>query len=304
VILESALKTRSRDKHPLLRLVYADGEAPAPGRGRKVNEWLDDGGNIYAQLFRSEDLRWIDWSGLGVFSFATGCNDVRVWLRPGVRREAVLKTFSGTIQAIILQGLGWQALHAAASIGPAGVLAFCGSKGSGKSTLAFAMHQAGWPQFADDALVLRLDQDRVRAVPLSFAPRLRPASRAQFARAGRLDSLPPRRAQPADVRLSSMFVLEQNARLTNVRVSLIRKARAFSELLPHAHCFDAEDQTHKRQLVNDYLELIARVPVFLLEYRPDFRQLPRLIRAVMEAASGVDADAVFSSELRPAVLPA
>jgi hypothetical protein len=87
-------------------------------------------------------------------------------------------------------------------------------------------------------------------------------------------------------------------------VSLIPKARAFSELLPHAHCFDAEDQAHKRQLVNDYLELVARVPVFLLEYRPDFRQLPRLIRAVMEAASGIDTDAVFSSELRPAVLPA
>jgi hypothetical protein len=101
-----------------------------------------------------------------------------------------------------------------------------------------------------------------------------------------------------------MFLLEQNARLTNVRVSLIPKARAFSELLTHARCFDAEDQTHKRQLVNDYLELVARVPVFLLEYRPDFLQLPRLIRAVMEAASGIDADAVFSSELRPAVLPA
>ena len=289
---------------PLLRLVYADGEVPAPGTGRKVNEWFDDGGNVYAQLFRSEALRWIDWLGLGIFSFAAGCNDVRVWPRPGVRHEAVVKTFSRTIQPIILQGLGWQSLHAAASIVPAGVLAFCGSKGSGKSTLAFAMHQAGWRQFADDALVLRLDQDRVRAVPLVFAPRLRPASRAQFARAGQPALLPPRTAPPADVCLSSMFLLEQNARLTNVRVSLIPKARAFSELLPHARCFDAEDQAHKRQLVNDYLELVARVPVFLLEYRPDFRQLPRLIRAVMEAASGIDADAVFSSELRPAVLPA
>jgi hypothetical protein len=186
---------------------------------------------------------------------------------------------------------------------PAGVLAFCGSKGSGKSTLAFAMRQAGWRQFADDALVLRLDKDRVRAVPLPFAPRLRPASRAQFARAGRPPLLPPRRAQPADLSLRSMFLLEQNARLTNVRVSLIPKARAFSELLRHAHCFDAEDQAHKRQLVNDYLELVARVQAFLLEYRPDFRQLPRLIRAVMEAASGIDADAICSSELRPAVLP-
>ena len=56
--------------------------------------------------------------------------------------------------------------------------------------------------------------------------------------------------------------------LTSQRISLIPQARAFSELLAHAHCFDAEDPAQTRRLVDDYLELVARVPVFALEYQP------------------------------------
>ena len=284
----------------MLTLSLAGGEPPR--MGRKVNELCDASGSVLARAFSSENMRWIEWPGLGVFAFSGGSHEVCVWQERNASQEAVADTFSRIIKPIILQALGWQALHAGAAAGPAGVLAFCGRSGSGKSTLAFAMHRAGWRQFADDALVLRLDQNRVSAVALPFAPRLRPPSRAQFARAGRSPLLSLRKAQSVDAPLSTVFLLEQNARLTNVRVSLIPKARAFSELLTHAHCFDVEDRAHNRRLVNDYLELVTRVPVFLLEYRPDFRQLPRLIHAVIEAVPGIDADAVFSSELRPTAL--
>jgi hypothetical protein len=80
------------------------------------------------------------------------------------------------------------------------------------------------------------------------------------------------------------------------------QARAFSELLAHAHCFDAENPTQTRRLVDDYLGLVTRVPVFALEYQPDLQQLPQLIRAVVEAATNRHVDGVFSSELQPAIL--
>ncbi len=76
------------------------------------------------------------------------------------------------------------------------------------------------------------------------------------------------------------------------------QARAFSEVLAHAHCFDAEDSMQTRRLVNDYLGIVARVPVFALEYKPDLQKLPQLIRAVMEATSNLDVNDILSCSWR------
>jgi hypothetical protein len=277
----------------MLTLAFSDGEAP--GTGRKVNEWLNDRGERCAQAFYREDLHWIDWMGLGVFAFSAGTREVRVWPEAEAQPEAIIDTFSRILQPLILQALGWQALHAGAAVGPAGVFAFCGKKYCGKSTLAFAMHQAGWRHVADDALVLRVDRNRVMACPLPFTPRLRPASRAHFAHA--LVSLPPSSGpQRAEIPLSAVFLLQQDARLTCPRARLMPQAQVFSKLLAHAHCFDTENPKHTRQLVDDYLDLAARVPVFALEYRPDFEQLPQLVRTVIEAAASIDVKATPRSE--------
>ena len=264
----------------MLTFVFADGEAPAPGR--KVNEWFDDDGEITARGFIGADMRWIDWPRAGVFAISTGSNEVRIWPEPGARREVVVDTFFRA-QPIILQALGWQALHASATVGPSGVFAFCGRAGSGKSTLAFAMQQAGWRQFADDAVVLRLDRDVVAACPLSFTPRLRPASRVHFAHASPLPSSP--HLHPSEVPLHAVFLLRQDAALSGPCVSLMPQAKAFSEVLAHAHCFDPVDPVHSRRLAESYLGLAARVPVFMLEYRPGLQHLPRLTHAVLEAAA-------------------
>jgi hypothetical protein len=150
------------------------------------------------------------------------------------------------------------------------------------------MHQAGWQQFADDALVLRLDRDRVTACPLPFTPGLTPASRAHFADGVGPSSHSPQ-LQPTELPLIAVFLLQQNPRLTSHRLSLLPQARAFSELLAHAHCFDADDPTQMRRLVLNYLEVVTIVPVFTLEYRPDFQHLPQLTRAVVGAAGSIDA---------------
>jgi hypothetical protein len=160
------------------------------------------------------------------------------------------------------------------------------------------MQQAGWRQFADDVLLLRFDRRCVTACPLPFTPRLRPDSRAQFA------DLPDRvaLAEPplTDLPLAAVFLLQQNDCLNSPRVSLMQGARALSKLFDHIHFFDTEDPKHMRQLYENYLELIARVPVFTLEYRPDFQQLTQLTRVVV-AATSTDASTIDLSELRPVV---
>jgi hypothetical protein len=285
----------------MLTLAAVGNDVLLPTTGRKVLEWFDDDGEVSLRAFAGADLCWIDCPGFGVFAFSGGSREVRVWPEAGIQYEAIVDTFE-MLWPVILQALGWQALHASAAVGPTGVLAFCGNPGSGKSTLAFAMHRAGWQQFADDALVLCLDGRHQKACPLPFRPRLRRASRAYFIQThGSLPLFP--RSQPADVALAAVFILRQDAGLSSPRVSRTPQAKAFSDVLAHAHCFDTENRTHTRQLVDDYLGLVGSVPVFNLEYPPDLQQLPRLTGAVIEAAVSIDSAAAgISSELRPAVV--
>jgi hypothetical protein len=241
-------------------------------------------GNVCARAFSDGHLQQIEWPGLGLFVFSAGSREVTVWPERGAKHEVIFETFSRLLQPVILQALGWVALHASAVLGPAGLLAFCGRSGSGKSTLAFALQRLGCWQIADDALVLRLDHDQVMVCPLPFTPRLRPNSRAHFAQAGRY--LPPAaERQSNDVPLTAMFLLRQNVNLTSPRISQLPKARAFSELLAHAHCFDIENPVHTNRLADDYLKLSARVPVCTLEYQPDFSSLSTVTCALMRAAN-------------------
>src|SRR5262249_30468633 len=115
----------------MLRLGFADGAAPRAGR--KVSEWLDDCGRVIARIFSRETLHWRGWGGGGVLVFAGGPGGVRVWREPRARHETIVETFSRAARPIILQALGeGQVLHAGASVGPGGLLAFCGKSGSGK----------------------------------------------------------------------------------------------------------------------------------------------------------------------------
>jgi hypothetical protein len=270
----------------MLTLVFAGGAAPTAGTNRLVGHWIDEGGTVFARAYSTGNLHWSDCSRLGIFVFSAGSKEVRVWPDPETSQEAIIDTFSRAVQPIVLQALGQQALHAGAVVGPAGVVAFCGAKGSGKSTLAFAMQQAGWQQFADDALILRFDRLCVTACPLPFAPRLRRDSRAHFADLG--SHVTATQQQLTELPLSAVFLLRQSDEVCNPRVSLMQASRALSELIAHAHFFDAGDLAHMRQLFGDYLGLVSRVPIFILEYRPNFQLLPQMTRAVLEAMISAD----------------
>jgi hypothetical protein len=263
-------------------------EGVAPATGRQVNEWTDECGKVFARAFSSDNHYRIDWPGLGAFAFRPGSRDVLVWPEPDAAHEEISDTFDRLLQPVILQALGKQALHAAAVVGPSGAIAFCGNAGSGKSTLGFAMRQAGHRQVADDALVLQLEQDRVRVCLLPFAPRLRPASRLHF---GYADQNPAQRVdlRPAELVLSAIFLLRQDEQTERPRLALLPQARAFSALLAHAHCYNAQDRSHTRRLADSYLAMVSLVPVFALQYRPDLQRLPELIEIIQDAAGSSNA---------------
>jgi hypothetical protein len=270
----------------MLSLIISAGVAPTAGR--QVSEWRDETGKVFAWAFSSENDYRIDWSGLGAFAFRPGSRDVLVWPERDARHEEILNTFDRLLQPIILQALGKQALHAAASVGPSGTIAFCGSARSGKSTLGFAMRQAGYRQLADDALVLQLERDRVSVCPLPFAPRLREASRLHFGYADQSPE-PCLELRPAELVLSAIFLLRQDEQTDRPRLALLPQAQAFSALLAHAYCYDAQDRSHTRRLVDSYLAMVSLVPVFALQYRPDLQRLPQLTEIIQDVAGSSNA---------------
>jgi hypothetical protein len=281
----------------LLSLTISAGVAPATGR--QTEAWSDECGKVFARAFSADDHYRIDWPGLGTFAFRPGSRDVLVWPDSDASPEEISDTFDRLLQPVILQALGKQALHAAAVVGPSGTIALCGRAGSGKSTLGFAMRQAGYRQLADDALVLQLEGDRVSVCPLPFVPRLREASRLHF---GHADEIPATRvdARPADLALSAIFLLRQDHQVGRPRLALLPQAQAFSALLAHAHCYDVQDRSHTRRLVDSYLAIVALVPVLSLHYRPGLQRLAQLVQIIQDAAGSCSPRSTFRL---PGVVP-
>jgi len=255
------------------------GRPPDFAAGVEVNIWRDEDGGVCARLFRGPASRWIDWPGLGLFWFEPQARIVHVHPAAGARREIVQATFARVLQPAILQALGRQALHASAVAGRAGVLAFCGPAHSGKSTLAYALGRAAYRHFADDALVLSLNGSEVRADSLPFAARLRPTARRHFEAA--LPTLPQAADAQSSNRVAAFFLLKQDPACEGpARAVRVPPARAFTELMTHAHCFDPSDSLEARRLVEDFLDIVDRVAVYSLSYRPGFERLGELRDAI------------------------
>jgi hypothetical protein len=264
----------------MLLLQVQDGLAPPRYLGRLVNAWSDEAGNVCTRFFRDGRRRWVDWPRLGVFGFDDGGGTVQFWPSDGVQSALVADTFARLLQPAILQALGWQTLHASAVAGPNGVLAFCGVKQSGKSTVAFALRRAGYKQLADDALVLQLLGDRVVVHALPFSPRLRDDARAYFEQAPL--STQEDHAFTTAPRVEACVILTRDPSFPEApQLIRVTSAQAFSELLTHAHCFDCSDPGETRRIVDDYLEIAKRVPVYRLSYRPGLASVPRIAEMML-----------------------
>jgi hypothetical protein len=284
----------------MLRLTFVEGEPPPHASiGREVNSWCDERGEVCARGFAGPSLRWIDCPGLAVFAFEARSSVVRAWPAPGSSRKRVTDRFTRILQPAILQAMGWQALHASAVAGKAGALALCGVSESGKSTLAYALGRAGFTQFADDGLVIRVTGAAVFAHPLPFAPRLRgdavrslgtPSPEAICG--GAFGDFRP---------VKAIVLLQQDPRTDRPRLDRLRPAEAFSALVPHAHCFDPASPVDGRQFVEDYLTVAAGIPVYALTYRGGIARLSGVIDVVHALALESEVIPARQPELVPAL---
>jgi hypothetical protein len=270
----------------VLTLTFGTGARAPVAEGRLVQAWSAETGEVYARAFAAADRRWIEWPGVATFTFATPLARVTAWPAPGATPEAIADTFFRVLQPVVLQAIGWQALHASAVAIDGRVVALCGRSGSGKSTLAYAIGRAlaapgapGPSHFADDAVVIERG-DPAMALGLAFAPRLRASARRHFRIAGASRVVD---GNPKRLPLAAVVVLEQRPDVAEpIRCRRVPETEAFQRLVTHAHCFDPSNPVEARRLVDDYLTWAARVPVYALTYRPGFDLLPAVIRAVYD----------------------
>ena len=83
-----------------------------------------------------------------------------------------------------------------------------------------------------------------------------------------------------------VVILEQCATLSRpFSLDLVPAARAFSEMLPHAPCFDPGHAAETDRLTRHYLTLVERVPVHRFRYRPSFDTLPEIVAALSALTS-------------------
>ena len=269
-----------------LTLTDAEGIPPCPAlEGPEVDHWRDAMGSVIAHAIKAGESHWVVVPGTATFCFGHGSSEALGVPHPGVAVEYVHEVFRRTVLSPALQALGLEALHASGVRTGHGVVALCGASGAGKSTLAFALGQRGYPIWADDTMVLEPKEGRVLAVPTPFKLRLRPPVATFFG----LTATPAcGQDEPSrePVPLAGVLLLERVSASTSERaLELLRLSAsdAFVRALRHVNCFSFRDSVQKRRLLDNYLALVASVPVFTLRFASDLARLPEVVDALAAA---------------------
>jgi hypothetical protein len=251
--------------------------------GRRVQEWCDENGQPRAYGYAAPGWWAMEWPGRVTFRFRAGSPAVEVFHRPDMSHDRIDDTYRRSVIPLQLQALGYETLHGSAISIEGRTVAFCGDRRTGKSTLAYALRQRGFPHRADDTVVLSIDRGLVRSLPLPFSPRLRPSSARFFGTA----SLEPVTIAEGAEELGAVFVLQQNASLRGPLIEPVSGGQAVAMLLAHAHCFDPLDHDARRRMLENYLEVASRVPLYRLSFPPGLSELPSIVDGVLATAGAV-----------------
>jgi len=269
----------------------ADDTAQFPGV--RQQEWFDTEGRLAAFGGGTATAWWMHWPHRGTFHFSS-TGPVLAYPDPAADPADLHDTFERHVLPFVLIGREHEGLHASAVGLDDGVAAFCAVSGTGKSSLALGLARRGAVHWADDTLVVRVDEDRVLAVGLPFPPRVdRSVVDALEDGRGALDdgkNGPGPTADGASVRVTAgatrvlrrIYFVSRDPRLDPARPSIrvVEGPAAFERLLAHAHPFDLPGPDRRRHMIERLLRIARAVPAYDLRFAPDLTSLPRLIDEV------------------------
>jgi hypothetical protein len=250
-----------------------------------IRRWLTRDGRVAAYGYSAAGARWLHFPGLATFRFVVP-DEVTAIAPRAPEPERIVDVYRRIVLPLALQAFGYEVLHASAIVSGDGVVAFCALPETGKSTVAYGLGRRGYGLFADDAVVFRAFPGQVQAIPLPFRMRLRPLTRSFFARHGdSRDGDHVRRSGRSPRSLAAVFVLERVERSgrASAEVRRLPPGAALPAVLSHAHSFSEHDPVRKRRLVEQYLALVAGLPVFQLRFPPGLEGLGNVLDEVERA---------------------
>jgi len=252
-----------------------------------VEVWRGAGGAVVAYGTILHGEHWIDMPGVARFRFGHSSLSVIARPHPAASPGLVEDGYRRTVLPLTLQVQGTEVLHASAVRSPRGVVAFCAGSGTGKSTLAAALGERGYPLWADDAIAVDTSTAPVMTVRLPFRLRLRRASAEFFGgeRAARVaGSEVPEEGVGERVRVAALCVLQRTDRVAGaVAVERLCASAALPAVLVHAYCFSLRDPDHKRRMLQHYVSLVTKIPVFEVWIESGLERLPEVLDGIEQA---------------------
>ncbi|HEY6230069.1 MAG TPA: hypothetical protein VIW64_02285 [Pyrinomonadaceae bacterium] len=250
--------------------------------------WRDGAGEVYAYAENLGDKYCMHLPGLASFRFSIRGDEIAAAVNGATDEDLVVDAYRRRVLPMALQVSGREVLHASAFRSAAGVIALCADSETGKSTIAYGLNSRGYGLWADDLVAFEISDRGSRTLSLPFTMRLRPAAAALFAGETTFEREPSEFFQAGDdddftddtAPLAAICVLRRDDEAAPVAVRSLTSAEAFAAVLSHAWSFALQDSERKRRMINNYLELVARVPIFDIAFQPGLDKLPAILDAI------------------------
>jgi hypothetical protein len=243
----------------------------------EVEVWAgNDGFEAYG--YTAGGYCWAHFPGTASFRFLADEGNVVALAEANVSPGSVEDTYLRAVLPLVLQLRGHEVLHASAVSSANGLVVFCGSSGTGKSTTAHGLSRRGYPVWADDAVVLDIQGDDMRASQVPFRLRLHADAAVFFP--GDVEDRKTA-ATPSRPSILAIVILDrQEGGVPLVRITRLEPSDAFVGLLPHAYYFGLSDQGRKALMLDRYLRLASSVPTFEVRYRPGLGDIAAVLDEV------------------------
>lgn len=279
-----------------LTIAGADSVTPAPPDtdDSEVEVWRQEDGAVYVYSITVDGQHVLQLPHIGRFHFGGDEERVTVVPDPSVLPESLLDAYRRCVLPMALYARGRAMLHASAVVVGHRVVVLCGVSRAGKSTIAYGLSRRGYALWADDAVALDVSGSWIRCIPLPFEIHLRAASASFFhaepagsqIRSSR-DSGNHSGKQPMSV--AAVFVLGRPHRDDGLacKTARLSPAQAFPAVLAHAWWFGLKDVERKRRMVEHYLGVAARLPVFEIRFPTGLERLGAILDVIEDTVHTV-----------------
>jgi hypothetical protein len=275
----------------LYPLVNSKNYPPDP-TDQNVGVWRDVKGKIFALTQVIESEYWIHWQDLASFCLQINHNRIQAYVLPEIDANIVHDIFQRSILPYHLQLSGYEVLHASSIRKNKSVIAFCAVSGMGKSTLAYALSFWGNELWSDDALVIETFPTPPSVFKIPFYIRLLPDAYDFFVDETTNNRFPNKKPfsnstlsqnHANEAELSTIIFIERIKELeknSTIQLEPILPTEAYPLIVKNAYVFENEDKNRKKQMLENYLDLVSKINIYKLQYPSELYKLSDLIIAI------------------------